>query len=82
LAKASSVVGALVSGGYGGLLGYLVVRLHAGPAHDTEVSAAGLAAGVLLVIAGLLLEHACRVPGPPPDADAQLEDERASADRR
>ncbi len=61
LGKASAVVGAAVAGGY---LGYAIA--HVGidsPSAAGQVARAGLAAlgGVLLLLAGLVLERACRV---------------------
>jgi hypothetical protein len=82
LAKASSLVGALVAGGYGGLVGYLVARLHAIPVHDTEVAVAGALSGTLLALAALLLEQVCRIPGPPHDRDADDQQQRTRAERR
>jgi uncharacterized membrane protein YbhN (UPF0104 family) len=69
LAKASSVVGALVAGGYAGFL-FWVARLDTPAAHgDTKTAAVGVAAGLLLVGGALFLEYACRVPRGPDDAE-------------
>jgi hypothetical protein len=63
LAKASSLAGAVVTGGYGGLLAYLRTLVDATrPGHDAYVSGVGLGAGLALTLAALLLERACRVP--------------------
>lgn len=64
LAKASSVTGALATGAYAGLLGWLGVRFGADVPRDVPVSAAGVVAGIGLVVAALLLERACRVRPP------------------
>jgi len=64
LAKASSLVGAIVAGGYGGYALAFTDAWQTPLGHDRVVhgSAAALAA-VLLVVAALLLERALRVPG-------------------
>lgn len=62
LAKASALAGALVSGGY---LGYALAQLGVqDPVAGTRLwhSLAGAVAALLVTGAGLLLEHACRVP--------------------
>jgi hypothetical protein len=62
LAKASALSGALVAGGY---LGYALAQLGVqDPVAGTRLwhSLAGAAAALLVTGAGLLLEHACRVP--------------------
>jgi hypothetical protein len=68
LAKASALAGALILGGYAALLGYVAK----GPttpskSHDAAASAFGVGAALLLVVAALVLERVCRVPGPPPE---------------
>jgi hypothetical protein len=69
-AKASSVVGALATGAYAGLVGYTAVRLGApGPAHDLPLAAAGVLGSLALVAAALWLEWVCRVPRVPPGPD-------------
>lgn len=69
LAKASSLAGALATGIYAGLLGYLL-SLHA-PVPRAEALTAGLsvAAGLALVGAALALERTCRVKHPPENPD-------------
>jgi len=68
LAKASSFVGALAFGAYGAILGYVAQALdNPHKSHDAAAGGFGAAAGLLLVIAGLVLERVCRVPGPPDD---------------
>lgn len=66
LAKASSLAGALVGGGYAGFLVYVASRTEAPrPAHDARVAALAVGAALLLIVAALLLERVCRVPKPP-----------------
>ena len=68
LAKASSVGGALVLGAYGGILAYTLQELgNPSKAHDAAASGLGVGASLLLLLAALLLERVCRVPGPPDD---------------
>jgi len=70
LAKASAVVGAVMTGAWTGLLAYTLPRLRflaaAGP--DARTGAVGVAAAVFLVVAALWLEYCCRTPAPP-DSD-------------
>jgi hypothetical protein len=62
LAKASSIVGSLAAGAYAGFLGW-VARIDSPTAHtDVRTAAVGIAAALLLVIAGLALEWVGRVP--------------------
>jgi hypothetical protein len=69
LAKASALAGALIAGAYAGILLYLLThRQLTAATDDTPAAVAGLVSGVALVVAGLLLERACRVP-PRPDDD-------------
>ena len=67
LAKASSVVGAVMVGIWAGLLVYVVPRLGKLEAagHDTAIAAFGVLAAVALTAAALWLEHSCRTPAPP-----------------
>jgi hypothetical protein len=68
LGRASALVGALVAGGYAG---YAVswIGSEAELAGDRMLrSAVAALAGVLVVVAGLLLERACRVRKGPPEA--------------
>lgn len=72
LAKASALAGALMAGGYLGMLAYTLQHLDRRvSSHDAVASGFGLAAGVLLVFAALLLERACRRPDVPPGQDNQ-----------
>ena len=70
LAKASALAGALIAGAYAGMLAYVLQHLdHRVSAHDAVASGFGVFAAVLLTIAALMLEHACRRPGVPPGDD-------------
>jgi hypothetical protein len=69
LAKASSTAGAVLLGGYAGLLAWTLPRREALAVAERDALVAG-ASGVAalgLVLAALLLERACRTP-PDPDA--------------
>jgi len=70
LAKASSVVGSLFVGLYGGYGALLLKDLEIGPRRQTLIMC-GLCvlAGLLLIAAALFLERVCRVPPPPKDED-------------
>jgi small-conductance mechanosensitive channel len=71
LAKASSLVGALVAGGYLAFAARFLDDL-AAPLPQQRVLRGGLVAlaAVVVVVTGLLLERACRVPkGPDEDED-------------
>lgn len=72
LAKASSLVGALVAGGYVGF-GALFLDDLAAPLPQERVMRSGFVAGaaVLVLVAGLLLERACRVPRGPEDEESE-----------
>jgi hypothetical protein len=71
LAKASSLAGAIFTGLYAGLTGWLLIErqrlTHA--AADFPAAASGLAASAALVAGALWLERACRVPDQPDDKD-------------
>ncbi|NKQ58339.1 DUF3180 domain-containing protein [Amycolatopsis sp. K13G38] len=64
LAKASSLLGALMFGAWGGVLIALVPRAGeaAAPAADVRSAVIGLVSAVALVGAALWLEHCCRTP--------------------
>jgi uncharacterized protein DUF3180 len=66
LAKASALVGAIVAGGYLGFAVHFIDQLDV-PLPQTRVirSVCAAIAAVLLVVGGLLLERACRVPKDP-----------------
>lgn len=62
LAKASSIVGALATGGYTGFLIW-VGRINSPAANtDTTLSSVGVALSLALTGAALFLEYVCRVP--------------------
>jgi hypothetical protein len=67
LAKASSLVGSLVLGGYGGLLAFTAGTITGAgqESDDARITAVGVATSALLVAAALILERVCRVPKPP-----------------
>ncbi|MDQ3886974.1 MAG: DUF3180 domain-containing protein [Actinomycetota bacterium] len=67
LAKASSLAGALVTGAWLGVLGYVLPRRSdvTAAAADTVAAVIGAVCAVALVAAGLWLEHCCRTPDPP-----------------
>ncbi len=64
--KASAVVGAFVAGGYAGFGLQFLDQLDTDLPRERVIRAAVAAVtGVALVISGLLLERACRIPKPP-----------------
>ena len=64
LGKASALAGALVAGGYLGFAVMFLARFDAAAPRDRVIRAAvAILAGVLLSVAGLRLERACKVPG-------------------
>jgi hypothetical protein len=71
LAKASSVVGAILVGAWAGAFAYTFAQRSrlssAGP--DSLVAAIGAAAALLLVGAALWLENSCRTPEPPEEEE-------------
>ncbi|KSW29630.1 DUF3180 domain-containing protein [Cellulomonas sp. B6] len=69
LAKAACYTGALLTGWYGGQALSLLTDADV-PGNTARAGAAGLAVlgAVALAVAGLVVEHWCRIP--PPDADA------------
>ncbi|MFL6137670.1 MAG: DUF3180 domain-containing protein [Frankiaceae bacterium] len=76
LAKASAYAGSIALGGYVGYLAYAVQGLdNPNHAHDAGASAFGAAMSLVLVLAALLLERVCRVPGPPEDDEPPEEPE-------
>ncbi|MDQ3610299.1 MAG: DUF3180 domain-containing protein, partial [Actinomycetota bacterium] len=64
LAKASSATGALLLGGYGGVLAWMLPRRGELALADRDAVVAGLSvlACLGLVVAALLLERSCRTP--------------------
>ena len=70
LGKASALAGALVAGGYLGFALNFLTRLDASTPRDRVIrSAVAVVAGLALMIGGLLLERACKVPGSDDDDD-------------
>jgi hypothetical protein len=69
LAKASSVAGAVVGGGWLGLLVFTAPQAGTiqAAASDTAAAAVGLACALVLVGGALWLEHCCRTPDDPND---------------
>jgi hypothetical protein len=67
LAKASSPGGAVVGGGYAGIFLWTFNRRGDVATYGDDARIAGLAAvaGLLLVVAALFLERACRTPSTP-----------------
>ncbi|MCT9819205.1 DUF3180 domain-containing protein [Microbacterium sp. W1N] len=73
LAKAASIVGAVVAGIGGGLLSFLLTRPVAPSLGSTGAVIAALVAGAVLTAASLVAEHLCTIrkdddddqPGPP-----------------
>ena len=71
LAKASSVLGALIAGAYAGFFAWTFPRRAqtATFSDDARVSAVCALAGGALVVAALLLERSCRLPDRPEAPD-------------
>jgi uncharacterized membrane protein YbhN (UPF0104 family) len=67
LAKASSMAGALLFGGYAGFFAWTYPRSDRLAAASDDALVSGLSAGacLLLVVAALLLERSCRTPSLP-----------------
>ena len=74
LAKATSVAGATLTGLYAGLFAWTAPRgdVLQAAAGDAVVSALTGLSALLLTGAALLLERACRIPGPPDDGSQDL----------
>jgi hypothetical protein len=73
LAKASSLLGAIFAGAYGGIAAWaLAERGHLRVAQQNLVpSIAGLVGALALAAAALWLERSCRVPKPPSEPGSQ-----------
>jgi hypothetical protein len=70
LGKASALAGALVAGGYLAYGLMFVTRFAADAPRDRVIkSAVAVVAGIAMCVAGLLLEHACKVPKDDEDPD-------------
>jgi uncharacterized membrane protein YfcA len=68
LAKASAFVGALCAGVYGGFALRFVDALSAsGPRNRVIIAGLAAVVAIAVVVAGLLLERACRIPEDPDD---------------
>lgn len=83
LAKASSLAGAILTGAYAGFLPWLLIESRRLPAAGAELPPAigGLLASIALMVVGLLLERACRVPEPPDEPPDQPPDQPAGDER-
>jgi apolipoprotein N-acyltransferase len=88
LAKASALAGAIFVGFYGGIATYFLTEpQNAAARADLPPALIGLVGSLALLVGGLLLERACRVPPPPPSSDpsapgwaAQAESDAQEAD--
>lgn len=71
LAKASSLVGALMAGVWAGVLLTVVPMVSTSPAagEDRTTAFIGLVGSAALVAAALWLEHCCKTPDPPQQDD-------------
>jgi uncharacterized protein DUF3180 len=69
LAKASSIVGAVATGGYAGYLVWVARVDSAAASRDTRTSAFGVGFAILLTLAAVFLERVCRVPKRDDDDD-------------
>jgi hypothetical protein len=72
LAKASSTGGAVLLGAYGGMFAWVLPRRAELALAERDAVVAGLSAlaALGLVLSALVLERACRTPGPPDAPDA------------
>jgi uncharacterized protein DUF3180 len=72
LAKASSLAGSLIAGVYGGIFVWTFARRGEVATYGEDARVSGLSAGaaLVLVVAALLLERACRTPEPPSEETA------------
>ncbi|BDZ45190.1 DUF3180 domain-containing protein [Naasia aerilata] len=68
LAKASTLVGALLGGAAIGVGVYLLSRPVLPPVPSLVATAVSIAAAIILIVCGLLVEHWCRIP-PEDDPD-------------
>lgn len=81
LAKASSLLGAIMLGGWLGVLVYVLPRRDefAAAGSDTTTALIGAACALALAGAGLWLEHCCRTPD---DDDTDRDEDHRFADGR
>jgi hypothetical protein len=70
LAKASSMAGAIFAGFSAGLVSWLALEPTRAATDDIPPAIGGLVAALVLVVAALWLERACRVPEPPDEKGA------------
>ena len=83
LGKASALAGAVVGGGYLAYGLMFITRLDAAGPRDRVIrSALAVLASLALMIAGLLLERACKVPEDPDDSSDDGVDDGLGADTR
>lgn len=72
LGKASAYAAAVLAGVFGGMAIYLVSSWDKPtPRRDLFVSGGTALSAIVLIVAALLLEHACRVPKGPEDEDSR-----------
>jgi Protein of unknown function (DUF3180) len=70
LAKASSLVGAILTGYFGALMVWLLAeRGRLATSNDLPAAIGGVVGALVLLVGALLLERACRVPPRPKDED-------------
>lgn len=80
LGKASALAGAVVAGGYFAYALMFLARFDAEAPRDRVIrSAVAVVAGLALIVAGLRLERACKVPGLD-DEDENGENENSEGD--
>ena len=66
LAKASAILGALMTGAWAGLLAFLLAQNDVAQAdHDRPSTIIALVGAVVLIAAALWLEYCCRAPDDP-----------------
>ncbi|MGC5017511.1 DUF3180 domain-containing protein [Micromonospora sp. DT47] len=82
LAKASALVGAIFTGFYAGLTGWLFIEDTDAAIGDRPVGGAGLLASLALVGAALWLERSCRVPEQEDDEDRDGPDRQGRPGQR
>lgn len=72
VARASALAGAIMVGGWAGLLAYTAPRSAelVAASGDTTAAAVGLVGAACLVAGALWLQHCCRTPDDPPDDPA------------
>ena len=81
LGKASALAGAVVAGGYLAYALMFVTRMDAATPRERVIrSLVAVAAGMVMSIAGLLLERACRVPRDPDSERESAADDDLDAD--